>query len=380
MAARTKLDFRSSFSRSYLGTLAEEQDAAIARLHREIPQARVSRRYQVLENGFAVSVPYARLPELLSSRIATRVYPSLTYHVALNRGPGIIGAPQFSSATGAKGDGVKVAVVDDGVDHQHPFLDPKGFSYPPGFPKGETSSTTPKVIVARAFAGPNSNGAPLDRDRSFHGTFVAGVIAGVPMDIPAGRPGFCIKAEGGCHPAVAGISGVAPRAYIGNYRVFNVPNPAPIGGCCSANSPEIVAAFEAAVKDGMDVINFSGGGPQADPRTDILIDAVSNVVKAGVVPVISAGQRPRFLRPRNRRLPRDGAGRDQRRRGGERPCVRPVPGGGRLRAVSAGCRSVPPTRCRPPGSRPINGSSTLARSTESAVSSATPARRFRPAR
>jgi minor extracellular serine protease Vpr len=289
VATRTKLDFRSSFTRSYLDTLAAEQESAIARLQREIPQARVSRRYRVLENGFAVSVPYARLPELLASGIATRVYPSFTYRLALNRGPGIIGAPQFSSATGAKGDGVKVAVVDDGVDHQHPFFDPKGFSYPPGFPKGDTSSTTPKVIVARAFAGPHSSAATLDRDQSFHGTFVAGVIAGVPTDVPAGRPGFCIKEEGGCHPAVKGISGVAPRAYIGNYRVFNVPNPAPIGGCCSANSPEIVAAFEAAVKDGMDVINFSGGGPQADPRTDILIDAVRNVVKAGVVPVISAG-------------------------------------------------------------------------------------------
>jgi subtilisin family serine protease len=39
----------------------------------------------------------------------------------------------------------------------------------------------------------------------------------------------------------------------------------------------------------MDVINFSGGGPQADPRTDILIEAVANVARAGVVPVISAG-------------------------------------------------------------------------------------------
>ena len=43
------------------------------------------------------------------------------------------------------------------------------------------------------------------------------------------------------------------------------------------------------MRDGMDIINFSGGGPQADPRTDILIEAVANVVRAGVVPVISAG-------------------------------------------------------------------------------------------
>ena len=43
------------------------------------------------------------------------------------------------------------------------------------------------------------------------------------------------------------------------------------------------------MRDGMDVINFSGGGPQADPRTDVLIEAVANVVRAGVVPIISAG-------------------------------------------------------------------------------------------
>ena len=286
---RSKLNFRSSFSQSYLARLEAEQAKAIARLHDVIPEAVVSRRYQVLVDGFAVSVPYSRLPDLLDTGIASHVYPSLTYHLDLNRGPSVLGAPAFSALTGARGDGVKVAVVDDGVDPEHPFFDPTGFSYPPGFPKGSSGSTTPKVIVARGFAGPGANSAPLDRDRSFHGTFVAGIIAGVPTDVEAGRTGFCIEAEGGCHPAVKGVSGVAPRAYIGNYRVFNVPEPAPLGGCCSANSPEIVAAFEAAVRDGMDVINFSGGGPQADPRTDILINAVTNVSRAGVVPVISAG-------------------------------------------------------------------------------------------
>jgi minor extracellular serine protease Vpr len=289
LGARSKLNVRSAFSRSYLGSLQAAQVKAIAELRQEIPQAVVTRRYQVLVNGFAVSVPYSRLPDLLDTGIAKRVYPSLTYHLSLNRGPAVLGAPAFASSTGARGEGVKVAVVDDGVDHEHPFLDPTGFSYPPGFPKGTSGSTTPKVIVARGFAGPGANSAPLDRDNSFHGTHVAGVIAGVKTDVEAGQTGFCSEANGGCHPAVNGLEGVAPRAYIGNYRVFNVPAPAPLGGCCSANSPEIVAAFEAAVRDGMDIINFSGGGPQADPRTDILIEAVANVVRAGVVPVISAG-------------------------------------------------------------------------------------------
>ena len=289
LGVKRKLNMHTSFARSYVSTLQAEQARAIARVHDLVPAAVVSRRYQVLVNGFAVSVPYSRLPELVNSRIATRVYPSLSYHLDLNRGPSVLGAPQFGALTGDRGQGVKVAVVDDGVDHEHPFLDPTGFSYPPGFPKGTSGSTTPKVIVSRGFAGPGANSAPLDRDRSFHGTFVAGVIAGVKTDVEAGQTGFCSEANGGCHPAVKDVEGVAPRAYIGNYRVFNVPAPAPLGGCCSANSPEIVAAFEAAVRDGMDVINFSGGGPQADPRTDILVPAVTNVVRAGVVPVISAG-------------------------------------------------------------------------------------------
>src|SRR5205823_13837198 len=63
--------------------------------------------------------------------------------------------------------------------------------------------------------------------------------------------------------------------------------PTPIGHV--ANTPEIVAAFEAAVTDGMDVINFSGGGPEVDPANDALVAAVHAVVAAGVVPVIAAG-------------------------------------------------------------------------------------------
>ena len=61
---------------SYLSTLEAEQARAIADLHRRCPRRVVSRRYQVLVNGFAVSVPYARLPKLLDTRIATQVYPS----------------------------------------------------------------------------------------------------------------------------------------------------------------------------------------------------------------------------------------------------------------------------------------------------------------
>ena len=48
-------------------------------------------------------------------------------------------------------------------------------------------------------------------------------------------------------------------------------------------------AFESAVADGMNVINFSGGGPQTDPANDAMYETIHNVTLAGVVPVIAAG-------------------------------------------------------------------------------------------
>src|SRR5207302_1361182 len=111
---------------------------------------------------------------------------------------------------------------------------------------------------------------------SFHGTHVAGIAAG---DAGTCSPG------GRDHPPTCGLSGVAPRAWLGNYRVFTVPTAAGV----QAFTPELIAAFEAAVRDGMDVVNFSGGGPETDPANDALIDAIHNVAAAGVVPVIAAG-------------------------------------------------------------------------------------------
>jgi len=277
--ARRKLDLSSAAARAYLRRIDDAQASAAAAIRSAIPEARLGRRFQVVLDALTVSLPAAQLPRLVRLRSITRVYPSLPYTLTLDRSPSIIGADAIRRELGADGTGMKIAVVDDGIDQTNPFFDATGFSYPPGFPKGGKAWTTPKVIVARVFPGPNA-GAPgrlaVDPKSSFHGTHVAGIAAGDSgTTAPAGAD----------HPQVTGLSGVAPRAWLGNYRVFTVPTP--IGHV--ANTPEIVAAFEAAVRDGMDVINFSGGGPQTDPANDALIEAIHNVAAAGVVPVIAAG-------------------------------------------------------------------------------------------
>ena len=275
-----KLDVASSASQAYLAQLARAQAVAARAIRRAVPSARISYHYRTVLDGMAVSLRYRDLPRLMRVGAVHKVYPSVRYHLDTNKSPSVIRADTFWATTGGRGQGIKIGVVDDGVDENNPFFNPAGFTYPTGFPKGGKKWTTPKVIVARAFPGPGSGRQghlALNRQDSFHGTHVAGIAAGVAGTVVAPGPD---------HPAVSGLSGIAPRAWIGNYRVFNVP--VPTGGL-DAFTPEIVLAFEAAVNDGMDVINFSGGGPEIDPASDALIDALNNVAAAGVVPVISAG-------------------------------------------------------------------------------------------
>ena len=265
--AGRRLNVASASSHAYLARVGVAQRVAVAKLRRAIPEARVSRRFGIVLDGVTVSLPVRRLPRLAGLRFVRKVYPSMRFTLTLDRSPSLIGADALHAATGARGQGVKIGVVDDGVDQTNPFFNPAGYSYPAGFPKGDTAFTSPKVIVARAFPGPGSGARgrlPLDRQESFHGTHVAGIAAGDEgTNAPAGPD----------HPPVSGLSGVAPKAWIGNYRVFTVPTP--IGNV--VNTPEIVAAFESAVADGMNVINFSGGGPETDPINDAMIETVRNV-------------------------------------------------------------------------------------------------------
>ena len=278
-SSTSRLNTSSLASKAYVAKLQRAQRAAAATLKRAIPEASIRRNYTILLNGMAVELPATELARAAKLSFARKLYPSYRYTLALDRSPGLIGAGAAGGAGGGTGEGMKIAVVDDGVDSGNRFFNPEGYSYPPGFPKGGQKWTTPKVIVARAFVGAGADERSrlaFDPQASFHATHVSGIAAGnAGTTAPAGAD----------HPETPGLSGVAPRAQIGNYRVFNVPTP--VGNV--GNTPEIVAAFEAAVRDGMDVINFSGGGPQTDPESDAIVEAVRNVALAGVVPVISAG-------------------------------------------------------------------------------------------
>ncbi len=235
-------------------------------------------RYSVVLDGLAVVVPNDRLSTLASIPGVARVYPGARYRALLDRSPELIGADQLWGlpSLSTAGNGIKIGIIDDGVDQSHPFLSPTGYTYPPGFPKGDAAYATPKVIAARAFAPPSTTWkyarVPFDPVNSEHGTHVAGIAAG---DYTAG-------AVSGRGP----LAGVAPRAYLGNYKALSTPW---IDGGLIENSAELVAAIEAAVRDGMDVINMSLGEIEVEPSRNPVDEAVDAAADAGVIPVIAAG-------------------------------------------------------------------------------------------
>ncbi len=257
-------------------TVHGDQDAVARSITQAIPGARIRWHYRHVLNGLSVVLAQGSVARLARVKGVDEVYDSVRYTPALDQSVPLINAPALWGPTLATaGQGLKIGIIDDGVDQAHRFFSPSGFTAPTGFPRGNRAYTTAKVIVARAFPPPGAKwkyaSRPFDPVYSEHATHVAGIAAGdYNTTQRGGRP----------------VSGVAPRAYLGNYKVLTVPTP---GVGLDGNSPEIVKGIDAAVGDGMNVINLSLGEPEVAVDRDIVVKAIDAAAANGVVPVISAG-------------------------------------------------------------------------------------------
>ncbi len=208
------------------------------------------------------------------------VYPILEYHLELDVANKLENVDSAWSWIGPEraGKGVKIAIIDTGIDTTHPAFQDASLPVPPGFPRGNSpldlAWATNKVIVVRnyesSFPGYTPTGAcPIDPDDKMgHGTAVAMVAAGHLVAAP-----------------LATISGVAPAAYLGEYKVF--PG---CGADATTRTDVILRAVEDAVLDGMNVINLSlGAQPPVRTEMDIFNTVFKRLADLGVVVVQSAG-------------------------------------------------------------------------------------------
>src|SRR6266540_3337015 len=167
------------------------------------------------------------------------------------------------------GAGVKVGVIDTGIDISHPCFSDAG--YPVQTQLGDHNFTNNKVIVARVFNNQSPRFGYTPAPIQEHGTHVAGTVA-CNLDTPATVDGVTIP---------YGVSGVAPRALLGNYTVFP-------GEAGDARSEDILNALEAAYADGMDIVNLSLGGSSHGVQ-DLLTDAIDDLDQANMISAVAAG-------------------------------------------------------------------------------------------
>ena len=280
-----KIDFKSQGVRSYRAQLNQKRNEFKRWLRANAPRAKVTGEYDVSLNAVAVQLNGTPLATIAAAPMVQSAEYNALYHPNLSESYKIINASGAWTAAGGRataGAGIKIGDIDTGIDETHPFFDPTGFSYPAGFPKCDAADSashhedqncnyvSEKVIVAKVFynkAGQQGLDAQAIQD---HGTHTAGIAAGV-----TGKTAVANEVE------IDDMSGIAPGAWLGNYNVFP-------GGVLNARSEDILNAVDAAIEDGMDVLNLSlGGGYHGN--NDLLAIGLDNAVDAGVVVAVAAG-------------------------------------------------------------------------------------------
>jgi subtilisin family serine protease len=266
-----KIDFNNSQVRNYRAQLNQLRNQFKSWLRSNAPAARVTGEFDIALNAVGVELNGTSLDTLRTAPMVQNVELEGLYRPTDDDDPDLnlinaIEAWQVVGGPANAGEGVKVAVIDTGIDITHPCFDDTG--YPNVRQLGDPQYTNNKVIAAKVFI--NRHGYTPEPVQD-HGTHVAGTI-GCNLDTPATVQGVDIPYD---------ISGVAPRALLGNYNVFP-------GDVEDARSEDIVNALEEAYEDGFDVANMSlGGGSHGN--LDVLGIAVNNLDEANMVVAVAAG-------------------------------------------------------------------------------------------
>ncbi|MFI9816845.1 S8 family serine peptidase [Saccharothrix variisporea] len=271
-----KIDFSSSAVKSERAALSALRNDFKAWLRTNAPKAQIVNEYDLALNAVAVRLNGTPLDTLRGAPQVTRAEYERTYTIADSNDPdlSLVHAVQAWRSSQVGGDanagkGVKIGIIDTGVDQTHPCFSDAGF--PATTQLGDKRFTNNKVIVAKVFNMKGGQQGYTPEAVQEHGTHVAGTVA-CNLDTPAVVNGVDVPYD---------VSGVAPAAQVGNYNVF----PADVQ---NVRNEDLVDAMEEAYVDGMDVINMSIGG-NASGAQDLGTVAVDNLDRANMVVAVAAG-------------------------------------------------------------------------------------------
>jgi hypothetical protein len=279
--------------RRYEDHIEAREDEFLRVLSKRVPGAKAGQRLRTVYGGIAVTAPANRLRDVAAIPGVVAVQADAMRQPLTDSSTEFIGAGPASAAAASDGAGVLVGVLDSGAWPEHPSFAESTTSQAPPLKADGTARTCDfgpdpakpdagpfrcnrKLIGGAAFLSAYLDDAAradgekykTARDSSGHGTHTATTAAG---NVLASAP--VLGTERGP------LRGVAPGAWVSVYKVCGVE------GCFSSDS---AAAVGQAVKDGVQVINFSISGgtvPQTDPVELAFLDAYA----AGVFVAASAG-------------------------------------------------------------------------------------------
>ena len=268
-ASLARQGLRAASSASELGSERERVRLEQQRVRVELVRrgARVTGSLDVVANALIVQVSPSQAAQLQSIPGVQQIYPVHRTRRVLDRALPIHHITEVWSllpnGVNSAGAGARVAILDTGIASNHPAFQDSSLTPPSGFPMSDNSAdmalTNSKIIVAR-----NYTDDPSADDVDGHGTAVAMCAAGGTVTGPFGT-----------------ITGAAPKAYLGVYKIF--------GGSTSTDAMSLQGINDA-VADGMDVINLSIVTPAPFPvDQDPIAQAVETASAMGVIVVSSAG-------------------------------------------------------------------------------------------
>ena len=276
--------------------LLKKQDAVISKIEKNVldgVELEVRYQFTYLTNSFSISTEFGNLSEIAMMDGVKSVYLMPVYNPCVTE-PGtanpntassgnMTGVAQVWQDLGYYGEGMKIAVIDTGLDLDHP-----SFAAEPtltadsltmddiddvltdlnAYAKRNTITSktlyrSGKVPFAFNYVDNSLTADHSADNQGDHGTHVAGIAA-------------ANKLEG------TSVVGMAPEAQLIILKVF--------GAAGGAYTDDIVAALEDAMTLGCDVVNLSLGSAAGFSSSDTEIDLIyARLAEQDIIATISAG-------------------------------------------------------------------------------------------
>ncbi|MDX1706787.1 S8 family serine peptidase, partial [Pseudidiomarina sp.] len=279
-----KLDVKAAPVQSYSEYLQQRQQNVLSAVQQRVAGVEYKRSLLLTLNGAIVEYNGdGDLQQLLQGVDGVKaVYPDEVVYVHMDASNDLINSPVVWEALGGRdlaGEGVKVAIIDTGIEPTHAMFQDNGHTVPEGLPEDDYCSTVDatfcndKLVLARFYDAPGNlhpdEYPDSPRDYNGHGSHVAGTAVG--NEVTGTYQGVGLN-----------FSGVAPGASLMVYKsLYSVST-----GTGSGMTLSLAAALEDAMADGADVVNNSwGGGAGSNPDNSYYQDIIQNMTAAGILVV-----------------------------------------------------------------------------------------------